>query len=167
MTENTAEQQISVTFRDSEVTKEKSDDFSLVSSSLEGSQTYAEIPGVSLIDFSFNYLYSQTNKQANNYQPPPPADTPSPPDTTEEPPRSPTPSPTTTESPHPNPPHPYLIIPVEKLERVVNSFMVSCTTCENDTMKLVQRKQIGLMTRNAVVCRFCGKNCSTKKSQLP
>ena len=39
MTENTTEQQISVTLRDSEVTKEKSDDLSLDSSSLERSQT--------------------------------------------------------------------------------------------------------------------------------
>ena len=163
MTENTEEQQISVTLRDYEVTKDKSDDLSLVSSSLEGSQTNAEIPGVSLLDFNLFYTNNDTNKQANNDQSPPPADTPSLPDTTEEPPPSPTPSPTTPEAPHPNPSHPYLIIPVEKLERVVNSFMVSCTTCENDTMKLVQRKQIGLITRFAVVCRFCEKNCSTKK----
>ena len=95
MADNTTEQQISDTPRDSELTKEKSDDFSLVSSSLEGSQTYAEIPGVSLLDFSLNYSNSQTNKQADINQPPPPADTPSPPDTTEEPPRSPTPSTTT------------------------------------------------------------------------
>jgi hypothetical protein len=165
MTENTTEQQISVTLRESEVTKEKSDDLFLDSSSLEGSQTYAEIPGVSLLDFNL-YANNKLDKQANNYQPPPPADTPSLPDTTEEPPRSPTPAPTTPEAPQPNPSHPYLIIPVEKLERVVNSYMVSCTICDNNTMQLVQGKQIGLTTRFAVVCTFCEKKLLDKMKSL-
>ena len=166
MTEHTEEQQISVTLRDYEVTKDTSDDIYLISSSLEGSQTNAEIPGVSLLDFNLIYANNETNKQANNYRSPPPADTPSLPDTTEEPPPSPTPSPTTPEAPHPNPSHPYLIIPVEKLQRVVNNYMVSSSLCDNNKMQLVQGRQIGLTTRFAVVCTFCEKKLFDKTKSL-
>ena len=112
MVPQTKEQQISDTPRDSELTKEKPDDFSLVSSCLEGSQRYAEIPGDCLLDF---ILFNSNNKneEADIEQSPPSADTPLPPETTEESPRSPTPPATTPEPTHPEPTHPYVIVPVE------------------------------------------------------